>query len=605
MFGVRHRASLRPENFKWMVHLWIGLFLLIRPGPAMGEDPAVAGRWSQLQSWPIVAMHAHLLPNGKVQIWDFDTGHFLWDLVKGGFQPVPNPGYHMMCGGHTSSADGRLFSAGGHEDPGDEIGVRFASIYDYTNNSWTRLPDMADRRYYPTATALSSGDVLVLSGAVDPITGVNLLPEVWEQSTQRWRPLTGALRSLPLYPWIFAAPNGHAFYAGPSTETAYLDTSGSGGWSPSFLHLQGDRHAGTAVMYEPGKVLVMGGGTPPTTSAEVIDLNSAVPSWRTTQPMNYARQLLDATLLPDGTVFVVGGNSGATFNNPAAGVLTPEVWNPTGESWTPLAPHSVYRGYHSISLLLPDGRVLVAGGGELENTAEIFSPPYLFQGRRPRILYVRKAVNFGETYTVRTRDAERIAKVSWLRLGSVTHGLNQSQVINFLEFSKTEAGLLVTAPANGNLSPPGYYMLFLIDRNGTPSVASVIRIGAPARRWQGIARPLELVAWESLRRGVYLTWTDNSNSEEGFIVERSADGGKTFFEIGVAETNVTSYMDLEVVRGTTHSYRVKAYAIGAESAYSNTVSVTAAKPSFRIECADCTMETSSSMKIHRSNPKHR
>jgi hypothetical protein len=137
------------------------------------------------------------------------------------------------------------------------------------------------------------------------------------------------------------------------------------------------------------------------------------------------------------------------------------------------------RLYHSTALLLPDGRVLSAGGGRFgvdEPNAELYAPPYLFKGARPTITSAPSQVSYGASFSVQTPDAARIASVSLIRLGSVTHAFNMDQRFLSLTFQAAGGALTVQAPANGNLAPPGYYMLFILDGNGVPSVAPIIRV---------------------------------------------------------------------------------------------------------------------------------
>jgi N-acetylneuraminic acid mutarotase len=246
------------------------------------------------------------------------------------------------------------------------------------------------------------------------------------------------------------------------------------------------RDYGSAVMYAPGKILIMGGGgsdsnSAPKATAEVIDLNQGSPSWRSVQSMHYARRHLNATLLPTGEVLVTGGTSAAGFNNPAGAVHAAEVWNPGTEEWTTLASNSVIRIYHSTSLLLPDGRVLHSGSGDgggspTEENAELVSPPYLFKGARPVITSAPSSVGYNEDFSVDTPNGASIAQVSLIRLGSVTHAFDQNQRFNQLTFSESGGGLSIHSPANPNLAPPGHYLLFLVNDNGVPSVGKIIRI---------------------------------------------------------------------------------------------------------------------------------
>jgi hypothetical protein len=330
-------------------------------------------------------------------------------------------------------------------------------------------------RWYPTNTTLGTGDILVLSGNIDNKVGANPLPQVWRVREGTWQSLIDAELILPLYPWMHLAPDGSVFCSGPGRTTRSLSTSENGSWTTVANRQFGSRSYGSAVLYDDGKVLVVGGGDPPTATAEVIDLTADTPAWSYTAPMTIPRRQLNATLLPDGKVLVTGGSSAPGFNEPRGAVLYAEQWDPATETWTELAEYTRYRGYHSTALLLPDGRVLSAGGDGQPN-AEIFSPPYLFQGKRPTITAAPATVGYGQTFRVQTPNADAIARVTWLRLGSVTHAFNMNQRINELAFEPAKDWLNVTAPSSRNLAPPGHYMLFLLNGAGVPSVARVIRL---------------------------------------------------------------------------------------------------------------------------------
>jgi hypothetical protein len=246
----------------------------------------------------------------------------------------------------------------------------------------------------------------------------------------------------------------------------------------------GNRYYGGAAMYDEGKILIMGGfplgnSSPPTNTAEVIDLQAGA-TWRYVAPMAVARTQLNATLLPDGKVLVTGGHSGVGNNDPTQPVYLAEMWDPQTETWSSMASMTIYRGYHSTSTLLPDGRVVCAGGDEgipAGDNREIYSPPYLFKGPRPTIVGAPATVGHGETFFVETPDAASITNVNWLALGSSTHAVNMGQRINHLSFSQAPGGLNVTAPANARLCPPGPYMLFILTSDGVPSVAAHIMVG--------------------------------------------------------------------------------------------------------------------------------
>jgi hypothetical protein len=289
---------------------------------------------------------------------------------------------------------------------------------------------------------------------------------------------------------MFVAPNGKVFLAGFPQTSRYLDVSGTGQWSTVANRNVADRTMGSAVMYAPGKILYAGGGDPPTASAEVIDLNQPAPSWRTIARMAYVRRQLNATLLADGKVLVTGGTSGPGFNDQAGAVHTAELWDPVTETWTTMASEAKNRTYHSTAMLLPDGRVLSSGSGEgggvvyanSELSAQVFTPPYLFNrdgtlAARPSITSAPARLGYGQSFTVQTADAGSVSRGSLIRLSSVTHAFNQSQLIYPLTFTAaTTTSVQALAPANGNLAPPGPYMLFLINKSGVPSVAKMVML---------------------------------------------------------------------------------------------------------------------------------
>jgi hypothetical protein len=295
----------------------------------------------------------------------------------------------------------------------------------------------------------------------------------------------------------------------------------------------------TGVLYQKDKVLVAGGSATAFTQSEteILELQPGVGvSWTLGNPMNYKRVYHTSTLLPDGKVLITGGTPCDGTNkincNPGAAINTPELWNHQTGSWTQRAQYQEVRLYHSTAILLPDARVLVGGGGrpaaegELvpgqtstclsatittpaisacreygHNNVEIFSPPYLFlagtggtRAPRPAITSAPKEVTYGQNFPVGVGaaatpggsniTAQDIESAVLIRLGSVTHGFNQHQrrvPLTIASRATDGRSLVLTAPSAGNDCPPGYYMLFLMKRNGenlTPSVAKILRVNA-------------------------------------------------------------------------------------------------------------------------------
>jgi galactose oxidase len=473
---------------------------------------ATTGKWDPPVAWDIVPLHVHLLPTGKVLGWgkyepDGSMGMpRLWDPAAG-----PPTGARMVsvdamlfCSGHTLMADGRLMVSGGHK--ADDRGLDITNIFDPVTESWAPgLPKMAKGRWYPTVTTLADGRVVTVAGR-DTTSSVVLIPEVWENN--RWVQLPGASLKLPYYPRQFVAPNGKLFYAGERIKSRYLDvdavtTNGRGRWSSTigFNHVWPfNRDYGSAVMYDTGKILYAGGGgdpgssssdpkaSAPTQTAETIDLNISGSHWISTDAMHFPRRHLNTTILPDGQVLVTGGTSAAGFNTVSGAVHAAEVWDPKTGHWSLLGGNTIDRVYHSVSLLLPDGTVLHGASGDAsvpgstqlyprQPNHEIFRPPYLFKGVRPTITSVSKAaVTYNETFTVTTAYAAQITQVRWIRLGSVTHAFDASQRANTLTFTRASGLVRVKTPLTGRRAPPGYYLLFVLNRNGVPSAGKIVQV---------------------------------------------------------------------------------------------------------------------------------
>ena len=449
----------------------------------------VLGLWADPIPWPAVAIHAHLLPNGKVMTYGRSMhGPVLWDPANPTVFGGAGLPADFFCSGHSLLPDGRLFVAGGHSGF-DNQGIKTAYLYDFATNTWSRGPDMQNGRWYPTNTTLANGEVLTIGGG-DTAQVLNAIPEVW-QTNGTWRVLSTASRTMAYYPKNFVAPDGRVFMAGPSQGSMWLNTSQTGGWANGPLSHYGFRDYGGAVMYDVGKILIVGGGDPPTATAEVIDLNAgAAATWRNVDTLKVRRRQTTATLLADGTVLVIGGTNSSGFNTAPSNsaVLAAERWDPITEKWTVLARMSHHRLYHGNALLLPDARVLSVGSGQPaangmtdDFTAEIFSPPYLFRpdgaaATRPTITSAPLSVTYNQIFTVGTPDAAGIGKVTWIRIGSVTHSNNMNQRMNYLSFTGGTSSISVTAPSSGTRAPPGHYLLFIVNSSGVPSVGKIIRL---------------------------------------------------------------------------------------------------------------------------------
>lgn len=502
------------------------------------------GKWEDpFELWN-VAVHASLLPTGKVLYWgrrchpkgkpppsmnQHFCNTYIWDPVTKtnkvtATQPTDKDGrdVNLFCSGHCFQPDGTLFVAGGHWIDG--VGLRQACVYNPWNDTWTAQLPMIGGRWYPSCITLPDGRVFVISGASETQWQVENRSQIWHKD--HWVSVAPKGGPLSLYPRLHLSPNGRIFTDGPQIQSQFLDVSAAGvdefgkkldgsvgAWSAGTNRAGAHREYAPSVMYDKGKIMFIGGGLdnkPFTggpqdwdsgTLVEFIDLNkSSDPTkleWKSstapnTSNMKFARQQHNATVLPDGKILVTGGTSGKGFNNLAFPVRIPELFDPTTSTdptackWTEMAEEKEIRCYHSISLLLPDGSVLSAGGGEYDSalddsnnitTARLFKPPYFYKGIRPTIVTAPTDVEYNKEFPVTVATGNKIAKASWVRLGSVTHSNNFNQSLMFLATNQQGSTVKVTPPAGVNEAPPGHYMLFLLDNAGLPSEARIIKIG--------------------------------------------------------------------------------------------------------------------------------
>jgi hypothetical protein len=495
---------------------------------AGSTDPAVVGSWTPPTPFrppgapgPYVAIHMTLLPNGMVLTWPHDYNYFLkyrhaapytpdimlWDPATNTYHALPVLPTNIFCSGSTFLPNGDLIILGGHGPSAiptgglqTHYGNHFVEIYDYQTNTWSRGPNMAEGRYYGSAITLGNGEVIAVAG-YNEYGGNDPLIELYTPG-QGWRSLSGATtQAFPdWYPHIYQLSNGLVFGANPGRHTFFINPDGAGQiWQGPPMNYP-RRYYSASVMYAPDQIIAIGGdaarGEPPTggssrditNTAETINLDSPNPSWQYTGSMRHHRFLENATLLPDDTVLVTGGTSqqdDANGNALRGAVYAAELWNPKTGQWTTMSSMRVPRLYHSTALLLPDGRVLVAGGGEPESTGEakgtvhqnmqIFSPPYLFRGPQPVISSAPASATYGQAIPVTSPDAASITAVNLIRLGSTTHDFNMTQRIVSVPFTRGADGTLeLQMPTNPNDAPPGPYMLFLLNNLGVPSHASMM-----------------------------------------------------------------------------------------------------------------------------------
>ena len=475
--------------------------------PSVASNPVTpasspAGQWAALMNWPMVAVHSVLLKNGNLLIWDGwqnPEPTAVWNATSQTFPTTINAPGSIFCSGNVHLPDGRILTAGGDGIfTTGNLGLADTTIFDPATGTWKRVADMNRPRWYPSLTELADGRYVAISGNSTNQTTWADTPEVYDPAADTWTLLTGV--STPQvheeeYPFSYLAPNGKVFTIGPQEDNSFFLDVDAKTWTP--VGGASGVVNGSSVMYRPGKILYSGGAPSVQTSttakanAAVIDLNAGTPAWRTVPSMHSARIYHTLTMLADGTVLAVGGENSSDQSIVTSGVLTAEIWDPATETWTNVGAMAAARNYHSTAVLMPDGRVLVAGGGHYNGgtgpgqfSAQFYSPPYLFNGSRPTIANAPAGATYGSNFTVSTPDAASIRSVNLVSLGADTHQSDMDQHFVPLSFTANSGSLTVQAPAAAALAPPGTYMLFIVDDKGVPSVASMVgmsrTLGAPA-----------------------------------------------------------------------------------------------------------------------------
>ena len=532
------------------------------------------GAWETKEdALKIVGVHAVVLHTSKVLYWCFDYravgqlgkdndnfqnlfnnptlgSYQIWD-PNAGASPVKPIGRNSFCAGQCALADGTIFVAGGQDGAGaadvtgewdkvfgalffgaDNGALRDMQTYDPVADAWTRYPDLADGRYYPTCQILPDGTAFIAGGLSNlqqwVASGAN-----WCQNDQFETVLPGELFAGPTpqqkfatadqYPIIRLLPGSRKLFVHIETQTSIFDLDSSSFvqdavFNPPVVGRQTyPMQCGHVLLPQregdPARILIVGGSTafhfdfntqsdkPAVQGAFIFEFNAATPTqsqWRMTKGVpTVARILADTVLLPDGTVFVVNGISGgaaAGHSDRFATVFDAEIFDPVTEQFTAVAPNpdaNHPRGYHSTAVLLPDGRVAIAGNTDAYNPGEpthhddtsiqIYTPPYLFNGPRPVVTGVPDEIIYGSSLKLDTSGGPAVASVMLMRPCAVTHSVDMDQRGVILNMTGGAGTVTIQILSDHSLAPPGYYMLFFLAADGTPSEAKfvLLRDGTP------------------------------------------------------------------------------------------------------------------------------
>jgi Domain of unknown function (DUF1929)/Glyoxal oxidase N-terminus len=479
--------------------------------PKVLSQASVQGQWNTLAyQMPINPVHVALLSNGKILVVagsgncppsqagcpsgppygpSNNSGALLLDPSSGAITQF-SVSWDMFCNGMVLLDDGRAFINGGTIQYDPVYGQPQTAVFDPATNIFTNVQNMAHGRWYPTVLTLGDGRVMTFSGTNESGSGTNSAVEFYtvgpgwsQQYPAPWTP--------DLYPRLHLLPTGKVFYSGAQTTSKMFDPATTT-WNTNVASTRysGTRTYGTSVLlpltpadsYDP-KVLIMGGGNPATATTEIIDLGASSPAWQSGPNMSQARIEMNAVILPNSKVLALGGS--VNDEDTATLSLNADLYDPGTNTFSFAGANASQRLYHSVALLLPDATVWLAGGnpsrGTYNNTIEVYQPAYLFNAdgtlaTRPSITSAPSSFSYGDVFDVQTPDAGNISHVVLVRNGTVTHAFGMDQREVEMSFTAGTGALTVTAPPNGNIAPPGYYMLFLMNSAGVPSLAKFVQI---------------------------------------------------------------------------------------------------------------------------------
>jgi YVTN family beta-propeller protein len=525
--------------------IFLGLLLMqsvVDPAAAASNE---TGAWSSVTSWPLIPVHMVLMPDGRVMSFGTNadgkqTGKFIYD--------VWDPAAGLSNGGHTTPSNttgtdlfcsstlvlpqgGNVFIAGGDNWNGTgttNTGNNNSNLFDYTSNTLTRQSDMNRARWYSSSIVLLNGEVYTQGGS-----GGTDYPEI-RATNGTFRLLTGAGTGAFnfMYPRNFIAPDGRVFGYDSSGKMYYINTAGIGSVSNAGQFSGPTGNDSSAAMFRPGRILQFGGNS---RAAVVIDIGSGAPIVTPTGSMSSQRRLVNATILADGKVLATGGseawNALTNVNNSA------EIWDPQTGVWTVGASGDRARLYHSVAILMPDASVMVAGGGapgpQNNTNFEFYYPPYLYDSSgelaaRPTIESAPSVIDIGQTFAVDFASAPGISRVVMVKTSAVTHSFNMEQRFIELTFTSNGGRLMVQSPTRAADAPPGFYMLFVLDSAGTPSVARIVKINVASVLNPAItpvlANPGNQVGLTGAAVSVQLQATDPNNDVLGFGAVRLPTG---------------------------------------------------------------------------------
>jgi hypothetical protein len=481
--------------------------------PSGDASAGTMGVFGAPVTWPLVAIHAILLSDGRVMSYGTSsTGaqgaqliYDVWDPSLGtdtsAHFVLPNStGTDIFCSAQSLMLSGEVLTSGGDltVNGARNSANNNTTIFSPSANTLTANTPMTYARWYGTLVGLPDGQLAIFGGrqnvgSLSPVVSATT-PELYDPATRTWTSLTGATSTAAFganwwYPRALVAPGGKIFVLlSTNGKMFYLSTANGGSIALSTVTAPAGNIALPTVSFAPGKVLSVRQNQ----TVIVVDYTAPTPVVTPTDSIDAVRYWSNGTVLADGQVFVNGGSAadnkeGGTHAETGVQYQT-QIWNPQTGHWTTGASAAKPRLYHSTALLLPDATVLTGGGGApgpvTNLNAEIYYPPYLYAADgtpalRPSLLSTDlSSYDPGAILNATVGAADVIARLTLVRTGSATHSYNADQRFIELNFTQSGQNLSAQLPGDNSILVPGSYMLFALNPAGVPSVAKFIAITA-------------------------------------------------------------------------------------------------------------------------------
>jgi hypothetical protein len=382
-------------------------------------------------------------------------------------------------------------------------GTNDAYIFDVKTLRYVKVNSMNYARWYPTLAEMGNGMDMAISG-LNGQGQVSQNSEMYDPGTGNWA--QGPARGFPTYPATFLTQDGQLFFTGSSAGYGPATPA----WrTPGFWNIKTnqfrpvpgipdprDLETSASVLLPPAQkqtIMVLGGGgvgqsDSSTARTALIDMAAPDPQWVRGPDLAEPTRYPITVLLPDDDVLVTGGSRYYRGMRGSDNYDT-RIYDAATNSFSWAADSITGRDYHSGGLLLPNGSILTLGGNPLfgnkqdtepqafNQEIDVYFPPYMFQGTRPRIVSAAKVMDLARSYLIKVSRPSDITYLRLMRPDNPTHVTDVNERSVAVSFTQAGPGeLRITLPSNANVLPPSYYMLFAVNRDGVPSDGYWVRV---------------------------------------------------------------------------------------------------------------------------------